>query len=75
LAPEKSYWSGLNEATTGSREVHHGVLRDFNNNSPFIYPPLKVAEVGLQVADEQRRLAGRDYDDRIIRVKGQLDVV
>jgi hypothetical protein len=35
----------------------------------------KVAEVRLQVADEQRRLMGRGYDRRIVRVRGQLNVV
>jgi hypothetical protein len=33
-------------------------------------PPLKVVEVGLQVADEQRRLVGRGYDGRFVGVEG-----
>jgi len=37
--------------------------------------PLKVVEVRLQVADEQRRLTGLGYDGRVVRVEGQLDVV
>jgi hypothetical protein len=72
---EESYWSGLNDAATGSREDHRGALRDVDGNSPYTQPPLKVTEIGLQVADEQRRLAGRGYDGRTIRVNGQLDVV
>ena len=34
-----------------------------------------MAEIGLQVADEQHRRARRGYDGRIVRVVGQLDVV
>jgi len=49
--------------------------RDINGDSPFAQPPLKVVEVWLQVADKQRRLAGRGYDGRVVRVEGQLDVV
>ena len=33
-------------------------------------PPLKVVEIWLQVADEQRRLVGRGYDGRVIRLEG-----
>ena len=35
-------------------------------DSPFAQPPLKVVEV----PDEQRRLAGRGYNGRAIRVDG-----
>ena len=52
------------------REYYRAALRDINGDSPFAQPPLKVVEVGLQVADEQRRLAGRGYDCRVIRVEG-----
>jgi len=31
---------------------------------------LKVVELGLQVADEQRRLAGRGYGCCVIRIEG-----
>ena len=34
-----------------------------------------MAEICLQVADEQHRRAGRGYDGHIVRVVGQLDVV
>ena len=34
-----------------------------------------MAEICLQVADEQHRRARRGYDGRIVRVEGQLDVV
>jgi len=46
------------------------VLLDINDESPFNQPPLKVDEVWLQVDDEQRRLAGRGYDGRVVRVEG-----
>jgi hypothetical protein len=72
---EEGDWSVLNESATGSREDHRGALRNADGDSLFTQPPLKVAEVRVQIADEQRRLAGRGYDGRIIRVKGQLDVV
>ena len=73
--PEECYWSGLDEAPSGTRENHRAALGNIYGDSPFAQPPLKVVEVGLQVADEQRRLAERGYDCRVIRVKGQLDVV
>ena len=46
------------------------LLEHIYGDSPFAQPPIKVVEVGLQVADEQRRFAGRGYDCRVIRVKG-----
>jgi len=67
--------SGLDEAPSGTREDYRSALRDINGDSPFTQPPLKVVEVLLQVADKQRRLAGRGYDGRVVRVEGQLDVV
>jgi len=73
--PEECYWSGLNKAPSGTREDYHGALRDINGDSPFTQPPLKVVEVWLQVADKQRRLAGRGYDGRVVSVEGQIDVV
>ena len=73
--PEECYWSGLDEASSGTREDYHGVLRDINGDFPFTQPPLKVVEVWLQVADKQRRLAGPGYDGSIVRVEGQLNVV
>jgi len=44
--------------------------RDINGLSTFAQPPFKFVELGLQVAEVQRRLAGRGYDGRIIRVEG-----
>ena len=35
----------------------------------------KSLKLWLQVADEQRRLAGCGYDGRVVRVEGQLYVV
>ena len=68
--PEECYWSGLDEALSGIGEYYRGALREINGDSPFAQPPLRVVEVWLQVADEQRRLAGRGYDGRVIRVEG-----
>ena len=73
--PEECDWSGLDEATSGTREYHCAALENIYDDSPFPQPPLKVVEVGLQVANEQRRLVGRGNDFRVIRVKGYFDVV
>jgi hypothetical protein len=54
--PEEGYWSGLDEAPSGTREYYHTALGNVYGDSPFAQPPLKVVEIGLQVADEQRRL-------------------
>jgi hypothetical protein len=68
--PEEGYWSGLDEAPSGTREYYRAALGNVYGDSPFAQPPLKVAVVGLQVAYDQRRLAGRGYDCRVIRVEG-----
>jgi len=68
--PEECYWSGLDEASSGMREYDRAALGNIYGDSPFAQPPLKVVEVGLLLADEQRRLVGRGYDCRVIRVKG-----
>ena len=73
--PKKCYCSGLVEAPSSTREDYRGALRDINGNSPFTQPTLKIVEVWLQVADEQRRLARRGYDGRVVRVEGQFDGV
>ena len=73
--PEECYWSGLDEVLCGTREDYRGALRHINGYSPFAQPPLKIVEVGFQVADKQRRLAGRGYDGHVVSVEGQLDVV
>jgi hypothetical protein len=65
---EECYWSGLDELLSSTREDYRGTLRDINGDSPFTQPPLKVVELRLQVADDQRRLAGRGYDGRVVRV-------
>jgi hypothetical protein len=62
--PEECYWSGLDEAPSGTREDYRGALSDINGDSPFTQPLLKITEVGHQVADEQRRLAVHGYDGR-----------
>ena len=73
--PEECYWSGLDEATSGTREDYRGAIRDINGDFQFFQPPLKIAAVRLQVADEQRWLAVSGYDGRVIRGEGELDVV
>jgi len=67
--PEECYWSGFNEALSGTREDDSGTLSYINAVSPFTQPSLKVFEIRLQVADEQRRIAGRGYDGRFVRVE------
>ena len=73
--PEECYWSGLDEALSGTCEDYRGALRHINGDSPFAQPPLKIVEVGFQVADKQCRLARLGYDGRVVRVEGQLNVV
>jgi len=73
--PEECYWLGLNEAPSGTREDYRSALRDISGDSPFTQALLKIVEVILQVADEQRRFVGRGYDGRVVIVEGQLDVV
>jgi len=63
--PEECYWSGLGEAPSGRREYYHAALGNIYGDSPLAQPPLKVVELGFQVAEEQRRLAGRGYDCRV----------
>ena len=75
ICSTKSYWSGLDEAPSGTREDYRGALGHISGDSPVTQPPLKVVEIGFQVADKQRRLAGRGYDGRVVRVEGQLDMV
>jgi len=59
----------LNKAPSSTREDDRGALGNINGDSPFIQPPLKVVELRLKVADEQRRLAGRGYDGSVVRVE------
>jgi hypothetical protein len=63
---------GLDEAPSGTREDYRRARRHVNGDSPVAQPPLKVVEVCLQVAEEQRRLAGRGCDGRVVRVEGQM---
>jgi len=45
LAPEKCYWSGMDEEPFGTREDYRGALRDIDGDSPFTHPPLKIIKV------------------------------
>jgi hypothetical protein len=60
----------MNEARSGTREIYCGALSHINGDSPFGQPPLKFVQLCFQVADKQRRLAGRGYDGRVVRVEG-----
>jgi len=43
--PKECYWSGLEEAPSGTLEDYHGALRDIHYDSPFTQPPLKIVKV------------------------------
>ena len=43
--PEECYYSGLDEAPSGTRQDYRGALRDINGDSPITQPPLKIVEV------------------------------
>ena len=74
--PEKCYWSGLGVAPSGTGEDYCGAVRGINGDIPLNQPPsMKIVEVRLKVADGQRRLVGRGYDGRVVRVESQIDVV
>jgi hypothetical protein len=60
----------MDEAPSGKREDYLGALRHINGDSLFGQPPLKFVALCLEVADKQRRLAGRAYDGRVFRVEG-----
>ena len=66
---------GLDEAPSCTHENYRCAIRHINGGSPFIQPPLKVVELGFQVAEKQRRLAERGCDGHVVGVEGQLDVV
>jgi hypothetical protein len=75
LAPEKCYWSMMNGLPSGSHDVHLVAPWNIDGDSPLTQPPIKVYEVWLQVAYEQRRLAVRGYVASVVRVEGQPNVV
>ena len=52
----------MDNVPSGTDEDYRGALKDINGDSPFNQPRLTVVEEWLQVADKQRRLAGRGYD-------------
>jgi len=52
--PEQLYCSGVLDAPTGLGEKHRGALRDIDGDPPFTQPPFEVAEISLQVFDEER---------------------
>ena len=60
----------MHEAPSGPREYYRGALREVYGYSPFTQPAFLVIELDFQVADEQRRLALRGYDGRVVRLEG-----
>jgi hypothetical protein len=60
----------VDEAPSSTREYNRAALGNVYGDSPFAQPPLKVVDLGPQVAEEQRWFAGRGYDGRVIRVEG-----
>ena len=60
----------MTEAPSGTSEYHSAALGNIYSDSPLAQQPLKVVEVGIKVAEEQRRLTGRGYDGRVICVEG-----
>ena len=53
---EQLNWFGFWDATTRLREQHRGKIRDVESDPQFSQPPIYVAEICLQVADQQRCL-------------------
>jgi hypothetical protein len=43
--PEESYWWGMDEASSGTREDYCGDIRDINSDSPITQPWLKIVEL------------------------------
>ena len=74
LLPEELYCSGFWDAPAGFGEEHRGALRDIDGDPPFTQSPFEVAEISLQVFDEEHWLTRRGYDGRIVRIKSQLGV-
>ena len=67
--PEELYCSEVLDAPTGLGEEHRGALRDIDGYPPFTQPPFEVAEINLQVFDEERWLTRRGYDGCIVRIE------
>jgi hypothetical protein len=72
---EELNWSRFVDSLAGLCEEHRGNFRDVDGDPPVSQPPLWVTEILLQVGDEQRWLAGRGYEGRVIRLESHLDVV
>ena len=50
---EQLNWFGFWDAPTGLSEEHRGNIRDTESDPQFSQPPIYVAEICLQVADQQ----------------------
>ena len=72
--PEELYCSGVLHRPTGLGEKKRGALRGIDGDRPFTLPPFEVAEISLQVFDEERCLTRCGYNGRIVRIERQLDV-
>lgn len=53
---EQLNWFGFWDAPTGFSEKRHGNIQDNESNPQFSQPPIYIAEICLQVADQQRCL-------------------
>ena len=73
FAARRAVYPGFRDAPTGLSEEHHDARRDAGD-PPFSPPTPNVAEISLQVPDEQRWLTRRGYVSRVVRVENQLDV-
>jgi hypothetical protein len=73
--PEESNWSGFRDVSIGLSEEHRGTVLDIDSERPLTQPPLSVADVSLEAADEQCWLERRGSDGRVVCVESQPDVV
>jgi hypothetical protein len=65
---QKLHWPGLSDASRGLGKEQSCAIWDLDCDPPIPKPVLQFTEVGLQITDEKRLMAGRGYDSRIIRV-------
>jgi hypothetical protein len=65
---EKLHWPGLSGASRGLGKEHGRAVSDVDSDPPAPKPELQSTEVGLQITDEERRIARRGYDGRTVRV-------
>ena len=71
--PEELNWSASLDETTSFSEEHCWVLPHYDGNLSFPQPPIWVAEIRLQVVEEQRWLTERGYDGLVVRVERKVN--